>query len=92
MSEADAGGTAVEIEPSHKYTITFCCHAPDSSREAVWQNGARWGSASEAKVCPWMPPQGKTCTHCHSSTFSEHLWRSNSRCEHSKVVVGGFQQ
>ena len=24
MSEADVGGMAVEVEPSHQYSITFC--------------------------------------------------------------------
>jgi len=35
MSEADVGGMAVEIEPSHQYSITFCCHATDDSRGTV---------------------------------------------------------
>ena len=39
MSEADVGGMAVEVEPSHQYSITFCCHITDGSRRAVWQNG-----------------------------------------------------
>jgi len=26
MSEVDAGGMAVEVEPSSQYSITFCCH------------------------------------------------------------------
>jgi len=38
-SEADVGGTAVGVEPSHQYSITFCCHVKDGSRGAVWQNG-----------------------------------------------------
>ena len=25
VSEADVGGIAVEIEPSHQYSVTFCC-------------------------------------------------------------------
>jgi len=35
MSEADVGSMAVEIEPSHQYSITFCCHVADGSRGAV---------------------------------------------------------
>ena len=34
MSETD-GGMAVEIQPSHQYTIAFCCCETDGSREAV---------------------------------------------------------
>jgi len=34
-SEADGGGMAVEAEPSHQYSITFCCHTIDGSRGAV---------------------------------------------------------
>ena len=25
MSETDVGGMAVEVEPSHQYSITYCC-------------------------------------------------------------------
>jgi len=32
--EADVGGTAVEIEPSCQYSITFCCCMTDGSRGA----------------------------------------------------------
>ena len=34
-SEADIGGTAVEVEPSHQYPITCCCCVTDGSRGAV---------------------------------------------------------
>ena len=33
--EADGGGTAVEVKPSHQYSIAFCCHVTDGSRGAV---------------------------------------------------------
>ena len=46
----------------------------------------------EAKVWNWTPPHGKNGTHWHLSTLAEHLWRSNSRCEHSEAVGGAFQQ
>jgi len=35
MSEADVGGMAVDIEPSHQYSITHCCCATEGSRGAV---------------------------------------------------------
>jgi len=34
-SEADAGGMAVEIEPSNQCSVALCCCETDSSREAV---------------------------------------------------------
>jgi len=34
-SESDVGGMAVEVEPSHKYSITYCWHVTDGSRGAV---------------------------------------------------------
>jgi len=33
MSEEDAGGMAIEVEPSHQYS--FCCRVTDGSRRAV---------------------------------------------------------
>jgi len=35
MSRVDAGGMAVEVDPSHQYSITFCCHETASNRRAV---------------------------------------------------------
>jgi len=32
VSEAGVGGMAVEFEPSHQYSITFCCCVTDGSR------------------------------------------------------------
>ena len=34
-SEIDTGSMAVEIEPIHQHSITFCCHVTDGSRETV---------------------------------------------------------
>jgi len=34
-SEADVGSMAVEVEPSYQYSVAFCCHMADGSREAV---------------------------------------------------------
>jgi len=30
--EADVGGMAIEAEPSHQYSVSFCCHMADGSR------------------------------------------------------------
>lgn len=35
MSEVDVDGTTVEIEPSHQYSIKFCCCATDGNRGKV---------------------------------------------------------
>jgi len=32
VSEADVGGMAVEVEPSHQYSIACCCCVTDGSR------------------------------------------------------------
>ena len=32
MSEADGGGTVVGVEPSHQYSIPFCCHVAAEGR------------------------------------------------------------
>jgi len=32
MSEADIGGMAVEVEPSHQYSVKFCCRVTNDSR------------------------------------------------------------
>ena len=82
----------VKVEPSHQYSITFCCCVIDGRRGAVWQNGVWHGSADEAKVCHWLPSCGKNATHWHSSVLAECLWRPKSGGEHSKVVGGVFQQ
>ena len=57
-SEADVGGMEIDAEPSHRYSITFCC-VIDGSRGAVWQNGVWDGSVDEAKVRHWNPSCGK---------------------------------
>ena len=56
MSDAGVGGMAVDVESSHQYSITFCCHVADGSRGAVWQNGFWHGRAYEAKVWNLIPP------------------------------------
>lgn len=39
MSEAGVGGTAVEAEASHQYSVICCCHLADGSRGVDLQNG-----------------------------------------------------
>ena len=92
MSEADGGGMAGDIEPSHQYPITCCCHVTGGSRGAVWQSGVWHGSAYEAKVCHWIPPWGTNGTYWHSLTLAECFWRPSSGCEHTEVIGGAFQQ
>ena len=84
-SEVVVGGMAIEVEPSHKYSVTCCCHVTDGSRGAVWQNGIWRGSADEAKVCHWLPPREKNGAHWHSLMLVEHWWRpKRSGFEHSE--------
>ena len=35
MSEADVGHMAVEAEPCHQYSVTFCCCVTDGSRGGI---------------------------------------------------------
>lgn len=39
MSEVNAGGMAVEVEPSHQYCVIFCYCVAYGSKGAVLQNG-----------------------------------------------------
>ena len=71
MSEVDDGGMAVEVERSHQYSVTFCCHMADGSRGAVWQIGAWHRSGYEAKGCCWIPPCEKKW---HPVIFSDACW------------------
>ena len=34
-TDTNGGGMTVEVEPSHQYLITFCCHVTDGSRGAA---------------------------------------------------------
>lgn len=36
MLEADIEGTAVEVEPFHKYSVTICYCVTDGSRGREW--------------------------------------------------------
>ena len=69
VSEADVGGMAEEVEPTHQYPNVFSCHVTDGSREAVWQNSIWHGSADEAKLWNQILPCGKKGTHWHSHWY-----------------------
>ena len=34
-SETDAGDMTLEVELSHQYSSTFCCHVTDGSKRAI---------------------------------------------------------
>jgi len=70
-SEADVDGMAIEVEPSHQYSIPCCCCVTDGRRGAVWQNGIWHGSVHETKMWHRIPPCGKNCTHWHSSVLRD---------------------
>ena len=74
--EVDIGGTAVEVEHSHQYSIAFCCCVTDGSREAIWHNVIWHRSVYEAMVWHLIPPCGKNCSPC-SLMFAECLERPN---------------
>jgi len=86
--KAHGGDMTVEVEPSHQYSVPFCCHVKDGSRRVVWQYSIRHGSAYEAKMWNWTPLCGKDGTHWHLSMLAGGLWTPNNVCEHS-VVEGG---
>jgi len=90
--EADVGSIALETDPSHQYSIAFCCRVTDGSRGAVSQIGVWRGHAYEAKVCHWILPCGKKWHPLTLSTVTECLWRPYSGCVHSEAVGGVFQQ
>ena len=92
MSEVDIGGVAVEAEPSHQYSVTFSCHVTDGSIRAGWKKWhVTWKCLWRKRVKVTSSMQKKNSTRWHSLTFSEHLWRPSSGCEHSEVVGGVFQ-
>lgn len=51
LLEVNVGEMAVEVEPSHQYSVPLCYSVTDDSRRAVWQNGICHGSEYEAKMC-----------------------------------------
>ena len=76
--------------PPVSHCILLLCDS--QGRRALCQNGVWHGSVYEGKACHWIPPCGKNCTHWHSLMLAERLWRPNSGCEHSELMVGAFQQ
>ena len=94
-SDTDVGGMVIELEPSHLYPVTSCCHVTGGSRGAVSQNDFWHGSEHEANMCHWIPPCGNNGIRWHSSTLAEclllSLQRPKSGCEHSEAVGGAFQ-
>ena len=52
-SEADVGGMAVEVEPSHQYSITFCCHVVVAAEvESEMEEPVKQRSVIEKKMVP----------------------------------------
>ena len=87
-----SSGLVVETELLHQYFITFCCYVTNGSRWTVWHSDIWHGRVCETKVWNWIPSWRKNCTQWHSLMLLEHLWNSNSECEHSAAVGGVFQQ
>ena len=50
-----------------------CNLCDGGSRGAVWQNGIWHGGVYGTKVCHWIPPCGKNCTHWQSPVLAERL-------------------
>lgn len=78
-SEADVGGTAVECEPSHQYSITCCCRVTDGSRGAVWHMASDMEVRMKQRCVTELLHERKNGSHWHSMTLADWLWRSNSR-------------
>ena len=90
MSEADAGGMILEVEPSHQRPITVV---------SVWEIVAegqsdKMVSDKEAYVLQRcvIESMQKHDTCWHPSMLAEQLQRPHSGCEHSEVVGNAFQQ
>lgn len=66
MSEMDVRVMTVKVESSQQYSITFCHYPTDGNRSPILQNGIWHERANEQKLCHWIPPRGKNCTHWHS--------------------------
>ena len=76
----DIGGMAVEVEPSHQYSITFCWCVTDGSRGAVRQNGSDVGVEMKQRgMIEFLHVEHMAPTWA----LVERLWRPNSGCEHS---------
>ena len=87
-SEVDVGGMAVEVEHSHQYPITFCCHASNSSRGTM----TKWHLTWKYRWSKRVSLNSSMHKMWHPLTFSdtEHWWRPDSGCEHSEAVAVHF--
>lgn len=70
MSGADIGGTSEEVESSHQYSLTVCCHTTNGSRGVVWQNGVVW-KCRWSKGVSLNPSLWKAL---HPLTFIDAFW------------------
>ena len=89
MSEADTWWYGSRRWMNSPNPITFCCHATDSSRGAVWENGIWHGSADEAKLCWSIPPHSKKW---HLLAFIDIWWvfLETKQCIWTQWGVGDF--
>ena len=81
ISEANVGSVAVDVEPSHQYSITFCCCVTDVSKKALWH-----GSEYEAKAWKGIPVYRKNNSYWHLSMLAECLRGPKNGCEHHEAV------
>ena len=91
MPEVDVGGMSVEDEPSHQYTITFCCPVT-GSRGALTKWYLTWNCVRSKSVLLNSSMWEENGIHWHSPMLAEHLWRPNSECKRREVMCGTFQQ
>ena len=96
--EADVGGTAVEIEPSCQYSITFCCCMTDGSRGAPTDihqcllNAYGDQSVYVSIVRQWVMPFSSGSSNSRSPPalqFSEHSMQALVHCWHESILHGG---
>ena len=86
-SEMDVGGMAVEVEPFHWCSITFCSCATNSNGGTIW---GKW--CPTWKLWNSIPPCRKNGTQWHPLTLAEQLWGPKSGYEYSEMVGGAFQR
>ena len=79
--EAVVGGMAIEVEPSHQYSVTFCCCETDGSRRSLLAMGSNCAALHcTGEASPWvlhvvlgaMVPKGhKTIRQCPKENFKD---------------------
>jgi len=91
ISKADVVSIAVEVQPSHQYSIMFGCHVTDGSRGAHCQNNIWHGRTYKVKVWNWIPPWGKKW---HPLTFTDACWTlmEIKQWMWAEVMGNAFQQ